>query len=336
MLPGHRDRRSARIHDSLTALAAEGFSGSVCCVDEDGILLTRAYGMADRSAGVACATETRFAIASVTKQFTAAAIVKLAGMGKLSLHDRLDEFFPAAPGDQAGITVHQLLTHASGIANEPQLSFHEPHDRRALMASAFAAAVDPTKAGTFFYSNLGYELLGVIIETVAGSFPEFLERQLFQPAGLHRTGFATPRWPRQLIARCYVEDRETASPLAWPETARFMGAGGIRSTAEDLAAWVSALATERVLSAQDKHALWTPYVRLGESEHWSAYGWIITEGTDGERMRWVNGSTAGFRCEIRWRPGSRKVICMCCNAVSERLPKPWEIIARIESLMSAS
>ena len=166
-------------------------------VARDGkVLLSHGFGMADLSHDVPITPTTKFRIGSVTKQFTAAAILKLQEEGRLSVNDKLSKFFPDFPrGDE--VTIHHLLTHTSGIK-----SFTSKPDFMATVTSPATSdqMIDSFKNDPFdfdpgeelSYNNSGYFLLGLIIEKVSGkSFNDYLRDTFFEPLGMHDTGVHT-------------------------------------------------------------------------------------------------------------------------------------------------
>jgi CubicO group peptidase (beta-lactamase class C family) len=148
----------ARLDLQMTSLAAAGFAGTVLVAKDGEILLHKGYGMADRQRKIPCDTETVFDIGSITKQFTSAAILKLEAGGKLNTTDRLDKYFPDAPRDKAGITLHQLLTHSSGLDH----GYGEDTDYapRDLAISVFMKMPLLSPPGQKYrYSNPGFSIL---------------------------------------------------------------------------------------------------------------------------------------------------------------------------------
>ncbi|RYZ78919.1 MAG: class A beta-lactamase-related serine hydrolase, partial [Proteobacteria bacterium] len=166
------------------------FSGTVIVMKDDSVLLKKAYGLANREFKVDNTVDTKFVLASVTKYFTAIAIMQLVEQGKLSLDDKLSKYFADYPkGDQ--VTIHMLLTHQAGLA----LDFDELYMNSTNISKDSANSVVMRKAYVFEpgtsckYSNIGYFLLGQIVEKSSGeSYAHFLRKHIFDKAGMEDTG----------------------------------------------------------------------------------------------------------------------------------------------------
>lgn len=161
----------------------------VIVIKEGNALLAKGYGLADLENKIPCITNTNFRLASVTKQFTAMAVLILAEQGKLSLQDRLPKFFPEFPAYGEAISLHHLLTHTSGL---PDYEDHIPggttiplSDRDVLFILRQQSKTDFAPGAQFHYSNSGYALLALIVENVSGrTFPAFVKEKIFNPLGM--------------------------------------------------------------------------------------------------------------------------------------------------------
>ncbi len=248
----------ANLDARLQEEAAGGFSGSVLAVRDDSIVLYRGYGLADREQGVPVDTNTIFAIGSTPIDFTHAAILKLEEMGKLSTDDTITHFIDNVPPDKRGITLHQLMTGASGLPNfhdrpgdaDPDLTWidrQEAIDRIMHQKLLFAPGTNHR------HSHSAWVLLAAIVEKASGqSYEEFLRKQFFDPAGMHRTGNypITKRFPEDQIAVGYGMSRPTEinSPVHWgPTSWLVMGSGGMVSTPADLYRWHRAMLRGKLL-----------------------------------------------------------------------------------------
>ena len=159
--------KAARIHEYLTRATAFGFSGSVLVARDGEIVLHAGYGKADRDAGVPVTPETVFDIGSITKQFTAAAILALEEEGKLRVEDPISRFFDEVPADKRAITVHLLLTHSSGLRGGFGGDYQRmPRD--SLVRLVLDSELLWAPGTRFRYSNEGYSLLGAIVEQLSG------------------------------------------------------------------------------------------------------------------------------------------------------------------------
>lgn len=280
-----------------TARASSEFSGSVLIVKGEDIVFERGYGLADKENNQAFTTDTVIDVLSLTKQFTAAAILKLEEQGKLSVNDTLDKFFDNVPTDKKNITLHQLLTHRSGLKGDYKWDYRKV-TRDELEKNILHSRLRSDSGEEYRYSNIGYSLLGIIIEKVSGkSYEEFLNEQLFKPAGMTHTGYLIPEWDNKTVVVGYRSraitfrgwlsrvanwlgaDDRWGTPLDqyWAEDGPWWNLranGGLLSTPKDLYRWHLALKNNLVLSEQSKQKLYTPpHVNAGNQYY--GYGWHI-------------------------------------------------------------
>jgi CubicO group peptidase (beta-lactamase class C family) len=224
-----------------------GLSG-VVLIDRSGkVLLNRAYGHVAR--------DNAFWIASTTKQFTAAAVLRLVDEGKLALSDSIYRFFRSAPRRARTITVEQLLTHTSGIAASGVAN--GIGDRGEAMQAILSEPLDHAPGTAYHYEDEDYNVLAAIIEVVSGRpYEAFVERALLIPAGLSHTGFCGRVAPNVKLAPSADPDTPPpcvagVTPVDWADR----GATGLVSTAADLLRWSHVLRTGRILSAASREAL---------------------------------------------------------------------------------
>jgi len=246
------------------------FSGTVLVSKNGRILLKKAYGLADYEWNIKNTIDTKFQLASVTKQFTATAILLLIERGKLSLDDKLSTFLPDYPKADS-VTIHMLLSHTSGLAmgfKEIALSSMDKDAAYAEIKKIPYEFSPGTKSG---YSNIGYYLLAKIIEKVSGEkYAVFLRKNIFEKAGMKNTGVSNNESIVEKKAKAYyrTESRLIHNPyINWEIN---VGHDGVYSTVEDLALWDKALYGTEILSAQMKKLMFTPY----GDENWG-YGFII-------------------------------------------------------------
>jgi len=289
----------------LRRLEVFGFSGSVLAARRGQVLLDKGYGFADEATGEPYTAATVFDIASVSKQFTAAAILALEMEGKLRVVDTLARFFPGAPADKAGITLHQLLTHTSGMPDVLGAEY-DPISRDEMLHRAFAAPLALPPGKRFRYSNAGYSVLAAVVEIAAGRpFGDFLRERLFLPAGMHHTGYRLSAEDRRRLAHGYGLDGPWGTPLERPWAVdgpwwNLRGNGGVLSTTGDLYRWHLALGGDRVLSRPEREKLVTPYVREGHATPSRyAYGWSIAPGPTGGRVASHTGGNGIFDTDVR-------------------------------------
>ncbi|MCC2545491.1 beta-lactamase family protein [Hymenobacter sp. BT175] len=282
------------------ALAGTDFAGVVLVGRGDSLVWQRGYGQADRERHIRNTASTAYDIGSLTKQFTAAAVLALEQDGKLSVQDSLGQYFPAAPADKRGITLHQLLTHTAGLreysGRDEQWLSRKDFIRQTLRRKLVFAP-----GSAYQYSNVGYSLLAVIIEQVSGQpYEQYLNRRLFQPAGLTSTGYRLVNWPDSAIAVGYVNGRPWGKPNSkgWAPDGpswNLRGNGGVLSTAQDMWLWHRALTTGQVLTPVTLAKLYQPYVAKTPNGSISyGYGWSVYQSKRGTPVVSHGGSNGVF------------------------------------------
>lgn len=251
-------------------------------------------GLADRAAKTPATCDTVYDIMSITKQFTAAAILKLEMSGKLRVSDRIGAHLSSVPKDKRAITLHQLLTHTAGLP-ESLGDDYDPLSRAELLAGALKAPLRSAPGKEFRYSNVGYSVLAAIVEKVSGvSYERYLAKSLFRPAGMTRTGYVLPAWkPEQVAVEYDRHGRAQGRPMDHPwapdgPSWNLRGNGGMLSTARDMFRWHRALSDDSVLSATAKRKLFGPQVRVPELDGSYGYGWVVVDSDDG-RVAWHDG-----------------------------------------------
>jgi CubicO group peptidase (beta-lactamase class C family) len=303
----------------LGALHQQGrFNGAVLMRRHDHTLLECAYGAANRAQGQPNTSETIFQIASISKQFAAAAILLLQEDGALSIHDRLQTWAPGGPAGWEAITVHHLLTHTAGIGHWqdlPEVNLFEPTTRERLLDIVRRHPLKFAPGAGWAYSSPAYALLAHIIEDVAGEpYASFLQRRLFQPLGMAGAGAGnhSPYPDRQALGYAGAD----RSPSVELDTV-LIGAGDIWATTGDLARWNAALATPGLLNAAALQAMFTPHTAtpegfVGAPAMAYGYGWVIGE-LHGRRLRFHTGDNAGFRSINLRLPDDEAVIILLSN-----------------------
>ncbi|MHB8838614.1 MAG: serine hydrolase domain-containing protein, partial [Gemmatimonadaceae bacterium] len=270
---------AARIDEYMMRLENLGYTGGVLVIRGGHTVFERSYGMANRSAGIVADTSTVYNLGSITKQFTAAAILRLEELGKLHTTDSIARFFPDAPSDKRAITLHQLLTHTAGFNSDYSPTDYEPTTRDEYVRRMFAAPLHSAQGSTHFYANAGYSLLAAIVEIVTGKDYETALRELvLQPAGMNETGYKAPNWASARIAHGYQNGRDwgTIVDRIAPADAPYWalrGNGGLHTTLGDMARWDAALNDARVLTDSSRRKFMTGYVNEGpDGQSQYAYG----------------------------------------------------------------
>jgi CubicO group peptidase (beta-lactamase class C family) len=296
------------VGEYLERITPFGFSGSCLFGVGDDVVSNRGYGLAIRGAGMENTADTVFSLGSVTKQFTAAAILKLEEDGALRTDDAVGRFL-AAPPDRAAITLHQLLTHTSGLAAYTGEDY-EPAGRDETVARALESQLRFPPGSDFAYSNAGYSVLAAIVELVSDiAYEEFLSSRLFDPAGLRSTGYRLPDWSTAVVAHWYAGESDHGSPLDKPYPSwNLIGNGDMLSTTEDMWRWHRALRNGAVLSGPSLAKMWTPYARG------YGYGWKIVEDDRGRVVEHGGASTYGTSCAVKRFVDADAFLVLYCNA----------------------
>jgi CubicO group peptidase (beta-lactamase class C family) len=224
----------------LGKLEARGFTGSVLVARDDEVIYARDLGIDGQPEA-----PPSYWIASITKQFTAAAILRLQEQGELDIHDRISTYLPGVPSDKQAITVFHLLTHTSGLPQNYAADGIE--DKAEALRSVLAAELQSAPGTTFSYANDNYNLLAIILEQVSGtSYEEFLRDLVFEPAGMQHSG----HWGMPL------PDGANVPPVISPMSGSalqpnwgFRGATGMRASVPDLFAFMRSISSSKLLAA---------------------------------------------------------------------------------------
>ena len=313
-----RGEAATRLDQHLSRAERFGFSG-VVVVGRDGVvLLSKAYGLADRAAGRRVTPETVFDIGSITKPFTASAVLKLVDEGKLRVTDSIAHFFDSVPADKKAITIHHLLTHTSGL----QGGFGGDYDlitRDSLVRLALTSELQSAPGAKCDYSNAGYSLLGAIVEKVSGlPYERYLKDSVLAPVGVSSTGYRLVEWAGKPVAVGYRGSGRLGTPLEqrWANDGpswHLRANGGLLSTAGDLYRWLAAFHDHRIVSRASYEKATT--VPAG-SEY--GYGWEIGQLGNGKRFITHNGSNGYFYSRALYLPDEKTTIVFMTNDMANR------------------
>ena len=311
----------------LQRMEQEGFCGGVLVADKGHILLQEGYGMADPGSKRRQTAETVFSVGSVTKQFTAAAILKLEEEGLLQVTDPLKKFLKTAPPDKQEITIHQLLTHTAGFP-EVLGDDYDTVSASLFLDQAMHAPLEYEPGTRYLYSNVGYSLLGILIERISGmGYEKYLREKLFLPAGMKQTGYLLPGFKKEMLATGYRNGKRwgTAMDKAWMHDGpgwHLRANGGVLSTTGDMYRWYRALQGYTVLMQAGVNKLFTPYVAEDASQRtYYGYGWVV-QPVNGMQYTWHNGGNGVYNFYIGFdRSAGRCVIVSSNNnsKISDRI-----------------
>lgn len=313
-----RQAAEERTRALFSGLVHDGDPGAAVLVAKDGrILFERGYGVTDLRTLRRIDSRTNFRLASVTKQFTAAAVMLLVREGKLSYEDTLTSVFPGYPEYGRTITIRHLLNHTSGLPDYedlmPTADPALPVEKAQIRDAGVLELLKKQEKGKFVpgskwaYSNSGYVVLGLVIEKISGRpFPDFLRERVFEPLGMEGT-MAYVRGANEVPNRAFGHSREAG---AWRETdqsptSATLGDGGIYSSLADLLKWDEALRRHTLLSEAEMRPALTP-VRVPEQSPQEpdgapaeyGFGWFLNPWQGRPRM-WHYGESIGFRTAIQ-------------------------------------
>ena len=320
--------------DSILQAYQGAVPGASVLVLRDGEALVRkGYGLADLEKNVAATPATNYRLASVSKQFTAAAILLLVEDGKLSLDDPIRKWLPSLPAVADPITVRHLLTHSSGLIDYedvmPAGLNYQLRDSDVLDLLARQQRLYFHPGSAWRYSNSGYALLALIVERASGTFYfRFVAQRIFKPLGMDTTqAYARERGVVANRAWGYseVDGRWTRTDQSL--TSAVLGDGGIYSSIDDLAKWDAALYDDRLLSDASRELAFTPWVKSDDPAVAYGFGWRITGDT-----QWHSGESIGFRnVYVRWPRQKLSVIVL----TNRNDPEPYRMALQIGAMFGA-
>jgi CubicO group peptidase (beta-lactamase class C family) len=308
----------------------DGPGASLLVVREGVPIVRRGYGFADLEHHVAASPQTNYRLASVSKQFTATAILLLAQDGKLSLDDRARRWLPTLPAAADAITIRQLLSHQGGLIDYEDIMPADTRvplrDRDVLDLLAKTDHLYFTPGTSYRYSNGGYAMLALIVEKASGKpFQDFLRERIFVPLGMTNT-LAYVREGPPVAHRAFGYSDEGGRWVRTDQsmTSSVLGDGGIYSSIDDLARWDAALYDDRLLSDASRKAAFTPWTPTDDPSVEYGYGWRIT----GETL-WHSGETIGFRNVIVRYPKRHLTVILLTNRND---PEPYKTAVHIANL----
>lgn len=313
-------RLEYQVSSYMERLKENDFSGAVLVGQNNKIIFENGYGLADRKNRIPITSKTVFDSGSLSKQFTAAAILHLEEQGKLKVEDTLTKFFDNVPSDKAKITLHQLLTHSSGL---PEYAFNSDFaklSRQKAQKLAFKARLKTSPGTKYLYSDTGYGLLAIIVEVVSGkSFQDYLTDNLFKPANMLNTGFYNdPQWSQVTVAHGYANGKDFGSAAKRPGPYwGLLGFGGVLTTVEDLYLWNTALEKNLILSRKSTKKLFAPHIKENEGEKsYYGYGWAIEEMPGYGKMISHDGATDSQNAIfIKYGDSNHTVVIVLSNRI---------------------
>lgn len=313
---------------SITSLSVIGeelkkanFSGTVIVAHGEQVIYSSSFGIANREENIPFAADTIFDIGSITKQFLATSVLKLIEEDKLALQDTLQTYYPTVPEDKKEITIHQLLSHTSGLP--ANLSNHQLYDivpHEEYHTKAFSEKLVASPGEKYQYSNVGYSLLARIVEKVTQlDWEAYLSKNLFSVAGMTETGYRLPQFSNKRLAINYGAD-QTAFQRFFSIEAKsrsvghslehlytnpgdrwIEGAGGLMSTIQDMHKWFLTVRSRKIIHADSWDKLFAPHISSGETSFYG-YGWGISEHPEGGKLISHNGSNGYSFADFKYYP----------------------------------
>ena len=326
------EREDAYIRSEV---ASHFFRGAVLVGIDGRVVFEKGYGLGDEEWGASNTVHTKFRIASLTKQFTAACILLLQERGHLNVHDPISRHLSGLPTPWKAITIHQLLTHTSGIPNSTDTSKDAKVDDTELTAQQMIGPIadkplDFAPGTNWRYSNTGYVLLGLIVEKISGqSYSLFLKTNIFEPLGMRDSGYDKAKDVLKERASGYqIVDGHIANADFFDMRLPF-SAGSIYSTVEDMYRWNEALTENgKLLSADSLQQMFTEYPEATHERQHYGYGVVISRLKFGRLLYYHGGGVEGFTSSIQRYPEDRVCIVILSNFDSY---KPWELGDHIAS-----
>lgn len=319
----------ARMDQVVRASAdADQFSGSVLVARDGEVLLDKGYGLANREWNIPNAGDTKFRIGSVTKQFTAVAVMLLTERGLVDVDAPVKTYLPDAPAAWDGVTVRNLLTQTSGIPDLTRLPDFGalntlPTTVEALIGRFRDLPLAFTPGETFAYSNSNYIVLTAVIEKASGqTYAEFVDANLLKPLGMADTGYDSHAEILPRRASGYTPTDGGVVNAAYADMTVPQGAGALYSTTRDLLKWEQALFGGKVLKPESLTQLTTPY--RGNY----AMG-LIVRTADGHRIISHNGGIQGFNTYLGYDADARMTVVVLGNLNG---PEPDRIGADLMTL----
>jgi CubicO group peptidase (beta-lactamase class C family) len=313
--------KAARIDEYLTRANKTGqFNGAALVAENGRVIYKKGLGLANMEWNVPNEVDTRFRLASITKQFTAALILQLVDQGKLKLDGKLSEYLPDYRKDVGDkVTIHHLLTHTSGIPSYTSLpKFMEEASRTPYQVAEFvkkyaSGDLEFEPGAKFRYNNSGYFLLGAIIEKIHGKpYEQVIKENIFDPLGMKNSGYDHHRTILSKRASGYQKTPAGYVNAPYLDMSIPYAAGSLYSTVEDLYLWDQALYTDKIVSAKSREVMYKPFLDN------YAYGWNISKVTLAQTKEVINsvahsGGIHGFGTLLTRYPDHKHLVVLLDN-----------------------
>ena len=313
------------IDNYLAKLSVEkGFSGGLLIVKNGVQVFNKGYGWADKENKFPFTSGTLASMGSITKAFTAAAIMKLAEQQRLSVTDPLKKFFPSIPADKANITIHQLLTHSSGFHEflQNDEGDYKKVEKEMFLKRAFLEPLAFQPGTKAVYTNVGMSVLAIIIEQVSGmEYEQYLHKNLFEPAGIKGIGYHFPKEKIDTIAIGYQNGKSWGTHQQHFADAgggpfwNLKGNGGLEASLNDMLIWINSITRHSILSEATTKAMFTPHVQEDgyNGKSFFGYGCNISLSRRNTKMIDNGGSNGIYFARLVRLPEEGLVFYMVTN-----------------------
>ncbi|UTW58799.1 beta-lactamase family protein [Kordiimonas sp. SCSIO 12603] len=339
----HTEKLKADVRQLLDKYERKNFSGSLLVAHKGQVVLTDEFGVMARDSQQKTNVHTIYDVGSLTKQFTGAAIMKLVEEKRLALSDGLQKYFPNIPADKASITIHQLLTHSSGLRGFPDKGDYDLVETDVFFDTVFKQSLRFTPGSEHEYRNVGYSALTRIIELVTNmAYEAYLQQTFFKPLGMFNTGYLAPDWTETLVAEGYARGKKFGSGIARYQDMGeiswlLKGNGGIHSTLGDMHVWLKSLSNAEILTENSIELLTTRHIAEDPSgnSHYG-YGWAIFKTDKGRDLVAHNGSNRFFFADVLWLKDEDAWIVMLSNSFSrDMMELAWRTERHLAEYLSA-
>jgi CubicO group peptidase (beta-lactamase class C family) len=319
LIPAQAQKQDKKLDALILGQYPAGEPGATVLVARNGeVIFRKAYGMANLELDVPMKPEMVFEIGSITKQFTAVCILMLMEQGKLSLTDDITRFIRDYPTHGHNITIHQLLTHTSGIKSYTSIEGLMEKGRMdykpgELIDMFRNQPMDFAPGEKFLYNNSAYFLLGYIIEKASGmSYPEFLEKNIFQPLGMNNSYYGSQRKIIKNRACGYQKDGDEFVNAEYLSLTAPYAAGAIMSNVDDLLKWNTALHECRLVSRESLGKAFTNYTLNNGDKIDYGYGWSLNR-INGSPTYEHGGGIYGYLTNAIYLPEEKVFVAMLSN-----------------------
>ncbi len=327
-----------RTDSLMSSIYTSGEPGAAIGVIKDGrVVFKNGYGITDLESKTPITPTTNFNICSMTKQFTAYAILQLQREGRLSLDDNLSRFFPDfAPGVANMVTVRHLLTHSSGIMDHYPLvdrtRYTEFWDKDVLAVLRSADSVHFQPGSRYRYSNAAFCLLALIIEKLSGeTYPAYLRNHLFGPLRMTRSNVIRPDFTIADRALGYEREKDTFRIADARESLFFstMGDGGVYTSIDDYLRWITAIQQQAVLDPALVNEAQSGQFPIDTARSLSyGFGWFVA-GSGDSMLVYHTGSNGGFRTIVLMKPSVQYAVVIFSNRTGVDLEDLVRVINKI-------